>query len=151
MGGVLLDVNVLLALAWPNHQYHGAARSWFAKEALKGWASCALTELAFVRLSSNPAYTPEAVTPQAAAALLARLAEYGVREYWTDLGPPASEVFSQALGHQQVVDAYLVWEAERHHGRLATFDRRLTVHARHPSTVLVLDPGIDPAAVADRE
>jgi predicted nucleic acid-binding protein len=26
----LLDVNVLLALAWPNHVHHAASRTWFA-------------------------------------------------------------------------------------------------------------------------
>ena len=26
----LPDVNVLIALAWPNHVHHDAARSWFA-------------------------------------------------------------------------------------------------------------------------
>jgi len=26
----LLDINVLLALAWPNHVHHGPALTWFA-------------------------------------------------------------------------------------------------------------------------
>jgi predicted nucleic acid-binding protein len=28
----LLDVNVLIALAWPNHVHHGIARNWFRKQ-----------------------------------------------------------------------------------------------------------------------
>jgi hypothetical protein len=38
----LLDVNVLLALAWPNHPFHEIARSWFVLVAKQGWASCLL-------------------------------------------------------------------------------------------------------------
>lgn len=56
MTAILLDTNVLLALAWPNHQHHGTAQRWFKREAPRGWATCALTQLGFVRLSSNPAY-----------------------------------------------------------------------------------------------
>ncbi|MDB6039699.1 MAG: hypothetical protein JWM99_3540 [Verrucomicrobiales bacterium] len=38
----LLDTNVLLALAWPNHQHHAVAHRWFAKHTEQGWATCAL-------------------------------------------------------------------------------------------------------------
>jgi hypothetical protein len=48
---VLLDVNVLLAWAWPTHIYHGAAHRGFPGVASSGWASCPLTQLRFVRLS----------------------------------------------------------------------------------------------------
>lgn len=34
---MLLDVNVLVALAWPNHVHHVSARRWFAAEAAQGW------------------------------------------------------------------------------------------------------------------
>lgn len=34
----LLDVNVLLALAWPNHQHHVAAHRWFHDDGRRGWA-----------------------------------------------------------------------------------------------------------------
>lgn len=44
----LLDVNVLLALAWPNHLHHGLAQSWFRKSLTDGWATCSLTELGFI-------------------------------------------------------------------------------------------------------
>lgn len=38
----LLDTNVLLALAWPNHQHHAQAHAWFNLEAKNGWATCAI-------------------------------------------------------------------------------------------------------------
>ncbi|MFN0130032.1 MAG: hypothetical protein ACKV19_25485 [Verrucomicrobiales bacterium] len=45
MKPALLDTNVLLALAWPNHQHHAQAHTWFSANAKKGWATCALTQL----------------------------------------------------------------------------------------------------------
>ena len=46
----LPDVNVLIALAWPNHVHHDAARSWFAESRATGWATCPVTEAGFVRV-----------------------------------------------------------------------------------------------------
>jgi len=51
----LLDVNVLLALAWPTHVHHAAAHRWFAENHAMGWATCPLTQLGFVRLGIQPA------------------------------------------------------------------------------------------------
>ena len=85
MTSALLDVNVLLALAWPNHQHHGAAHRWFGKSGKHGWATCAVTELAFVRLSSNPSFTADAVTPVEAAALLARYKAHPGHRFLADL------------------------------------------------------------------
>ena len=51
----LLDVNVLLALAWPTHIHHAAAHRWFAENCAAGWATCPLTQLGFVRLGMQPA------------------------------------------------------------------------------------------------
>ena len=55
----LLDANVLLALAWPNHQFHAAATRAMGRSRGR-WATCALTQLGFIRLSSNPAAIPGA-------------------------------------------------------------------------------------------
>ncbi len=38
---LLLDVNVLVALAWPNHAHHGAAIAWFTQVCKEGLATCA--------------------------------------------------------------------------------------------------------------
>jgi uncharacterized protein len=124
----LLDVNVLLALAWPTHQHHQAAHQWFHDEARRGWATCALTQVGFVRLSSNPAYSVDAVAPQDAAILLARLTAHKRHRYWQELPALDVRAFAHATGHQQVMDAYLVWLARLHKGRVVTFDTRLTAH-----------------------
>lgn len=125
----LLDVNVLLALAWPNHQHHQAAHRWFGDESSRGWATCALTTIGFVRLSSNPAYTPEAVSPRDAAVLLDRMTAHPQHHFWAELPPLKLDVLQRAIGHQQVMDAYLVGLARHHRGCVATFDVRLAAHA----------------------
>ena len=51
---LLLDVNALLALAWPKHQFHDAILERLERRPAPRWATCALTQLGFVRLSSNP-------------------------------------------------------------------------------------------------
>jgi hypothetical protein len=140
MKRALLDVNVLLALTWPNHQYHAAAQAWFRREGRQGWATCALTQLSFIRLSSNPAFTPAPTTPRAAAALLEQLTAHAAHHYWAALPEPVAAVFERAMGHQQVMDAYLVRLAERHRGRLVTFDRQIAVHAETPDGVFVIAP-----------
>jgi len=128
MKPALLDVNVLLALAWPNHQHHAAAHRWFRRDRRHGWATCALTQLAFIRLSSNSAYTAEAVSPSAAAAVLQQYCADSHHQFWES--PPAAEprLYQRALGHQQVNDAWMVELARQHGGRLVTFDAPLQVH-----------------------
>ena len=50
----LLDINVLLALTWPSHVFHPQAQEWFARNRAAGFRTCPLTEIGFVRISSNP-------------------------------------------------------------------------------------------------
>jgi uncharacterized protein len=138
MKATLLDTNVLLALAWPNHQHHAQAHSWFAAGARRGWATCAFTQLGFIRLSSNPAYTAGAVTPQEAATLLQQWTGIKSHQFWTSPTADAPAVYARAIGHQQVNDAWLVEVARRNSGRLATLDTRLPVHALEVGLVEVI-------------
>ena len=69
MTAFLLDVNVLIALLWPAHEFHTVVHRWFTRSARHGWATCPLTEAAFVRIVSNPAFSPDAVTPGEATRL----------------------------------------------------------------------------------
>ncbi len=122
----LLDVNVLVALAWPNHVHHQAAHSWFREQRERGWATCPVTESGFVRVSSNPATTPEARTPREALELLDLMVAASGHVFWHDDVSLATEqtVFRERLvGHRQVTDAHLLSLAMRRGGRLATFDR----------------------------
>ena len=134
----LLDVNVLLALAWPTHQHHRAAHQWFRDESRHGWATCALTQLSFVRLSANPSYTVDAVSPQDAAALLLQLTAPATHQFWMDLQAVDAGVLKHATGHQQVMDAYLVGLVRHHRGRVVTFDTRLKSHADDDALVTTI-------------
>ena len=138
MKAALLDTNVLLALAWPNHQHHVPAHNWFAAQARKGWATCAVTQLGFIRLSSNPAYTANAVSPQEAAALLQKWTRLKGHRFWTSPAADDSTIYARAIGHQQVNDAWLVEVARRNAGRLVTMDTRLPVHSRETGMVEVI-------------
>jgi uncharacterized protein len=123
---ILLDINVLLALAWPNHQFHAAA-SKRLEAAKERWATCALTELGFIRLSSNPAVIPTATTAAQAARLLAAMAADPRHVYLERLPSPTHSAsgFEQVLGSRQVTDAYLLALARRHRAVFVTFDTRL--------------------------
>jgi hypothetical protein len=137
---LLLDVNVLLAIAWPNHQFHAAANA--ALSSRNRWATCALTQLGFIRLSSNPAAVATARSPQEAAGLLARLVADSLHVYLNSLPAPISEdwrdAFATLLGHQQVTDAYLLRLASANDAVLVTFDRRLERVAGRRTKVTVL-------------
>lgn len=52
----LLDVNVWLAAAWARHRHHGIANKWLAQEEDE-LAFCRVTQMALLRLTTNPAIT----------------------------------------------------------------------------------------------
>jgi hypothetical protein len=125
---LLLDVNVLLALAWPHHQFFPTVRK--RLESHRGrWATCALTELGFIRLSANPRVVGQHRTPADAADLLAAMTADPKHVYIEVLPSPVegagSSSFNKILGHRQVTDLYLLLLAERNHARLVTFDSRI--------------------------
>jgi uncharacterized protein len=124
----LLDVNTLMALQWPAHQHHEAAHRWYAKQPARRWASCPLTQLAFVRLVSNPAVTRDALSPPQASELLAQAVAHPAHEFWPDDLPipvALGSLETVLQGYQQMTDAYLLAMAHRRGGALATFDRGL--------------------------
>jgi predicted nucleic acid-binding protein len=68
------------------------------------------------------------VATQDATSLLERLTADRRHRYWSELPALDVRAFAHATGHQQVMDAYLVWLARHHKGRVVTFDTRLTAH-----------------------
>lgn len=125
----LLDANVLIALVWPQHVHHSRAHQWFEQVGDKAWATCPLTQLAFVRISSNPKIIPTAVSPREALAVLTKITARAGHYFWTDALAPihAGTLESLALvGHRQVTDAYLLALAQHHRGKLATFDKGIS-------------------------
>ena len=124
--GFLLDVNVFIAMAWPTHRAHEKVQQWLARHASEGWATCPLTETGFVRILSNPAFSPNALTPADALALLQANLGHSAHRFWPDevALAQALEPFARRLmGHQQVTDAYLLGLAMHKKGKLVTMDR----------------------------
>jgi uncharacterized protein len=123
----LLDTNVVIALAWPNHVHHHEAQEWFAQKGSRGFRTCPLTQTGFVRISSNPAFTSQAVTPGDALALLERVTRLAGHDFWPDDIPLHTAIAGRPvlIGHRQISDAYLLALATKHGGVLATFDRGL--------------------------
>ena len=125
MGPFLLDANVLIALAWPVHEFHDRVGRWFARHSRAGWATCPFTEAAFVRVVSNPAFSVNALTPRNALLVLESNVNLPHHHFWPDSIPvmDALKNVERFTGHRQITDAYLVGLAANHRGKLATFDK----------------------------
>lgn len=124
----LLDVNLLVALAWPNHVHHAAALGWFQRNHSAGWATCPLTQSGFVRVSSNPAMVSDARSPQEAIQLLRRIVDLPHHVFWhDDVSVASSELVDKVrlVGYRQVTDAHLLALAQNRGGRLATLDGKM--------------------------
>lgn len=130
----LLDVNLLVALAWPHHVLFAPAQLWFADARAQGWATTPSTEAGLARLSMNPAVAGNVPGWPAVRELIRRLRDVeGHRRWDEDVDIVDDPVFGRAriLGHRQVSDVFLTAVAARHRGRLATTDRGV-VEALHP-------------------
>lgn len=128
MSAFLLDVNVLLALAWPTHVHHAAAHVWLNDHGLSVWATCPLTQLGFVRLSMQPAVVKVPLLFGDAMAALDQITTSPAHHYWpleVGLAGIRDEIRRGIVGHHQLTDAVLLELAIRHGGQLATFDRRV--------------------------
>ncbi len=140
----LLDVNVLVALAWPNHVHHDVARAWFDAHHRHGWATTPITESGFVRVSSNRAVLPTTTTPTIAIDVLAAMTALDGHEFWADglsgvtggLGDPAL-----IQSHRDVTDAHLLALTETHGGAVVTFDTRMARLLGDRDPGLIAHPG----------
>jgi len=125
VGIFLLDANVLVALAWPEHQAHERVGRWFARHSRSGWATCPFTQSALVRVLSNPAFSPRALTPRNALGVLEANVKLPGHHFFPDaitLIEAVRRVDRRLTGHGQVTDAYLLGLAIHHRSRLATLD-----------------------------
>ena len=140
----LLDVNVLIALLEPGHDFFQMAQEWFISTGKDNWGVCPLTEIGFVRITTNPSFFPGPRTHEQATSILEELADRPGYRYWpliegwvTLTAPFAARI----NGHQQVTDAYLLGLAIKENGVLVTFDRgiKYLAGAEFSRNVLVLD------------
>lgn len=126
----LLDSNVLIALATPEHSLNARAAGWF----LKGhrFATCPITQGALFRFHLRAGVE---ATAESAKFLLESISALPRHEFWSDdvsfVDMPAARI----VGHRQVTDAYLVLLARKHGGSVASMDKALA--AVHPGTTLL--------------
>jgi uncharacterized protein len=128
----LLDVNVLVALFDPAHVHHEAAHAWLGTNRRHGWATSAMTENAFVRVLSNPAYPGSRTTLEDAAIRLRTFCDDRRHVFWTDSVSVREDGrfrWNHVQGHRQLTDIYLLVLAVAKQGRLATFDSSISLRA----------------------
>jgi uncharacterized protein len=123
----LLDVNVLLAMSWPEHSSHTTALRWITRHGHEGWATCPFTQAGFVRIISNPAFSRDALEPQQALSLLRANIQHPAHQFWPDgLGVcDALRRVRPITGHNQTTDAYLLALAISKSSRLVTLDKSI--------------------------
>jgi uncharacterized protein len=121
----LLDVNVLIALSWPKHEHHASAQRWFSRHARGGWASCSMTQAAFVRITSQPAFGGQSKSIDESARVLREMLARPAHSFVAvDFGfdDVLDHCTGGVVGHRQVTDAYLLTAAMRAKMKLLTFD-----------------------------
>jgi toxin-antitoxin system PIN domain toxin len=125
MNVYLLDINLLVALLWTNHEQHEAAGNWFRAQRTSEWATCPITQAGFVRVSSNPRVFPDAPSPGKALEVLEENLRHPRHRFWKDdisYAEAVAPIAGLLTGYLQVTDAYLLGLAIRKGGMLATFD-----------------------------
>jgi uncharacterized protein len=128
----LLDVNVLVALFDPAHVHHEAAHAWFGVNRENRWATCALTENAFVRVLCNPAYPGRRTTLDDATSRLHTFCSDREHVFWSDsisVRDRGRFRWNHVQGHRQLTDVYLLALAMSNQGRLATFDSTISLRS----------------------
>jgi uncharacterized protein len=120
----LLDVNVLMALLWENHEHHAKTRSWF--KGVSAFAICPVVQLGFARVSSH-SLLGYGMTPEAAFGVLRQLLADPRHRFTPDDLSCADRVVRTDLmaGANQITDRYLVALARQHGLNLATLDEPL--------------------------
>lgn len=123
-GALLLDVNVLLALGWAEHEAHTVVVARLSRHGVR-WASCPITQLGFVRLSATTGIFSRTLTPpQAHGALGALCAD--AQHRFVAAHPSVMDCdFAALSGPRQTTDAYLLALAQHHALTLLTLDQRL--------------------------
>ncbi len=120
----LLDTNLLMALAWENHEQHSQAVGWW--RSVPSFATCPITQGGFLRVSSHPQLGYAANPADAFRCLDSILGSERHRFVPDDLSFEAHEIGRDRItSHNRVTDHYLASLARRHKLCLTTFDTAL--------------------------
>ena len=119
----LLDVNVLIALAWDDHEHHARAHAWFARLAGQTFATCNVTQSGFVRLSLNPKVVHCQMGMADVFEKLKSFTQHPNHNFCDD-GALQTELptWQRVTGHSQVTDTNLLLIAHRHGRKFVTLD-----------------------------
>jgi hypothetical protein len=126
----LLDSNVLIALATPEHSLNARAAAWFRKG--YRFATCPITQGALFRFHMR---VGAEATAESAKSLLESISALPRHEFWADDASYLEMPTTGIIGHKQVTDAYLVLLALKHGGLVATMDQALA--SAHAGTTLL--------------
>lgn len=126
----LLDANVLLSLGDANHPHHTVALRFLEKVAIpSGWATCPLTENAFVRILGRARPNCPGLTTQEARLSLRSIIVNPGHQFWPDeLSLTDSTAFPKLPPARDLTDLYLLALARQRRGLLATFDLGMPAH-----------------------
>ena len=127
----LLDVNVLIAVLDPRHSNHEHAHRWLGHGSARSWATCPITENAYVRITGSIKYANSLGSVAAARELLARNCAGEKHHFWPDdISLCEDSLWNEwtAAGAAHITDLYLLALAVKNKGRLASFDRRIPAH-----------------------
>jgi len=133
----LLDVNVLVALFFPDHVHHDLAHDWFADDRARGWATCPLTENGMIRVAWQQPSDDVLVRPADVIGHLERFCRDKHHRAWTDaVSLRDTALFAPQFirGPRQLTDVYLLGLAKMMGGQLVTFDRTIPVKAVRGAT-----------------
>ena len=117
----LLDVNALIAAIWKNHPDHATTDAWLRGKEI---ATCPISQLGFLRISTNPKALNAEMTPTRQL-LDAFLQKHGSQFVDDDLPP----LKSPAQKSEQVTDQYLAELASSKGMKLATLDEGISHQA----------------------
>ncbi len=126
----LLDVNVLIAMLDARHVHHSRVHGWLEEQKRPfRWATCPITENAFVRIVSNATYPNSLGSAEFALGALRKSCSEQQHHFW----PDDITIRDAGLWHNetnltpgQMTDCYLLALAVKHGGKLVSLDRRLS-------------------------
>lgn len=93
------------------------------------WATCPITEMGFLRIVSNPSFSPHAPAWSEAVGILRKHTRSSPSHcFWQDsltLAEVDTSLGKRIKGPNQITDAYLLALAIRNGGHMVTFDYRM--------------------------
>lgn len=128
----LLDVNLLIALLDSNHVHNSFAHRWIGKlKPRLQWATCPLTENAFIRITGKATYPNWLGSAATARNLLKQNCAQPGHHFWADTLSLCDDALwnrPDLLSSTHLTDCYLLALAVANGGKLASLDRSIPAH-----------------------